>query len=79
MDKKNENPKTQAVIFFFTTAVISFILWPLLDLFWRTVITHSPFNYTFQDYILEPLIFTAVITLVFYVPPIIKARKSSKK
>lgn len=41
------------------------ILWPLMDLFWCNVITHSDFSYNFGEYIGGPIIFAFVITIVF--------------
>jgi len=42
------------------------IIWPLMDLFWAAVITHTNFVYTVKDYVLEPLAFAVLLTLVFF-------------
>ena len=76
---KIDNPKIQAIIYFVTVLVISFILWPLLDFFWISVISHSDFNYNFSDYIIEPLIFTVIMTALFFIPLIRKENKKTKK
>lgn len=78
MSKKIENPALQALIYFVAILIASLIIWPLLDLLICTVITHSEFHYTFNDYIIEPLIFSVIFTLIFYIPPIIKSRKKKK-
>ena len=78
MSKKIENPALQALIYFAITLIISLILWPLLDLLICAVFTHSSFHYNFNDYVIEPLIFSVIFTLIFYIPPIFKARKKKK-
>lgn len=66
MKKITSNKFAKIIIFWALAAVFAMILWPLLDLLWATVITHSDFNYTVQDYIIEPLAFAALLTLVFF-------------
>ena len=78
MSKKIENPALQALIYFVAILIASIIIWPLLDLLICAVFTHSDFHYTFSDYIVEPLIFSVIFTLIFYIPPIIKSRKKKK-
>ena len=79
MSKTINNLAIQALVFFILTIIISLILWPLLDLLLCAFLTHSDFHYSFNNHILEPLIFSTIFTLVFYVPPIFKSRKSPKK
>ena len=78
MSKKIENPTTQAVIYFVAVFIISLILWPLLDSFWSGVITHTEFAYNPKEYIVEPLVFAFIMTLIFYVPIIVKHNKVLK-
>ena len=66
MAKKIQNKFLQIFLFWLSAAVIAMIIWPLMDLFWATVITHTNFVYTIKDYILEPLAFAALLTLVFF-------------
>ena len=42
------------------------VIWPLMDLFWAGVITHTEFHYTVKDYIIEPLAFAVLLTPVFF-------------
>ena len=66
MAKKIGNKYLQILVFWAISAVAAMIIWPLLDLFWAGVITHSEFHYTVQDYVIEPLAFAVLITLVFF-------------
>ena len=79
MSKKIENPSMQAVIYFVAVLILSLILWPLLDLFWCSVLIHTEFHYDPKDYIIEPLVFAVFMTAVFYIPQIVKYNKSKKK
>ena len=65
MGKKIENPIMQAVAFFLVTALAAIILWPLFDFLWGLLITHSEFEYSVSEYILSPLLFAFVFTIVF--------------
>ncbi len=78
MSKKIENPSIQAVIYFVATFVISLILWPLLDMLLGSIFTHAEFVYKPTDYIIEPLVFAAAMTAIFYIPQIIKYNKANK-
>ena len=73
------NPKKQAVIYFFAVLIISFILWPLLDMFWCAVFTHSDFSYKPQDYIIEPFFFALLMTFVLYLPLVKRAKKKESE
>ena len=47
-------------------SVAGIILWPILDLLYHNLITHSDFVYSAFDYILEPIFFGCIIGLVFW-------------
>jgi uncharacterized membrane protein len=79
MSKKIENVKTQAIIYFVSVFIASLVLFPLLDLFWTNVITHSEFQYNANEYIIQPLIFSVIITLVLYVPLVTRHNKNAKE
>ena len=85
MSKSIEDPKKQAIIYFVAVLIISFILWPLLDMFWCAIITHTEFKYNPSDYIIEPIVFSVVATLFFFLPLIVRKKnkdgstKKSKK
>ena len=74
MSKTVEDPKKQAILYFIAVLIFSFILWPLLDLFWCAVITHSEFKYNPSDYIIEPIIFSVIATLFFFLPLVIRKK-----
>ena len=65
MGKKIENPIMQAVLFFIISALMAAIIWPLLDLAWAKLITHSDFEYSVGEYVVGPLIFAFIFTIVF--------------
>lgn len=49
--------------------IAAIILWPLLDLFWAKVLTHSDFTWTVMDHIVDPAIFSVIfgiITCIFW-------------
>ena len=66
MAKKIQNKFLRIFIFWLIAAVFAMIIWPLMDLFWAGVITHTEFHYTVKDYIIEPLAFAALLTLIFF-------------
>ena len=47
-------------------SIAGIILWPLLDLLYRSFITHSPFNYSVFEYVVEPIIFGCFAGTVFW-------------
>ena len=65
MSKKIENPLAAAGAFFIISAIAAMVIWPLMDLFWCNIIDHSNFEYSVGEYIVGPLIFAAVFTLIF--------------
>ena len=56
-------------------AIAGMVIWPLLDLFWCAVITHSAFVYSVADHIVEPIIFGCICGLVFWIIERKKAKK----
>lgn len=67
MNKQLEKPIVQALSFFVIALVLAMILWPLFDILMCNFITHGEFKYTVADYIIEPITFSAVMTVVLYV------------
>ena len=57
MDKKE-------IRYFIILFVCSIILWPLLD-YCTTLITNEVFEYSVYEHVLEPVIFSFLITLIF--------------
>lgn len=56
-------------------AVAGIILWPLFDLFWCAVITHTEFTYSPVDYIVWPTVFAVIVGTVFWVVEKMKVKK----
>ena len=79
MSKAIDNPKIQTLIFFVTILVLSLILWPLLDFLSSLIFTHSAFAYSVKDPLLEPLLFSALMTLVFFIIPTVRKARAVKK
>ena len=48
-------------------SVVAMILYPIYDLIYVNFITHSKFVYTFQKYIIEPIIFGFICGTIFWV------------
>ncbi len=79
MSKAIDNPKIQTLIFFATILVLSLILWPLLDFLSSLIFTHSTFAYSVKDHLFEPLLFSALMTLVFFIIPTARKSRAVKK
>ena len=80
LDKIRKNRIKSALITALTTFIAAAILWPLFDLLWRAIITHSEFTYTLKDYVLEPAIFAVIFGIVTYIfwKPETKLEKKAK-
>ncbi|MBR5669909.1 hypothetical protein IKX12_02405 [Candidatus Saccharibacteria bacterium] len=79
MSKTIDNPKIQTLIFFVTILVFSLILWPLIDLLSSLIFTRSGFAYSVKDHVLEPILFSALMTLVFFIIPNFRKARAAKK
>ena len=79
MAKKIQNKYLQIFLFWLAAAIFAMIIWPLMVLFWAAVITHTEFVYTVKDYILEPLAFAVLLTLVFFCCRAFAKEKPAKK
>lgn len=74
--KKIESTSVQYLILqSVAIAVAGMIIWPLFDLFWCGVITHSEFVYSVTEHIIEPIVFGCIMGLVFWVIDKKKAKK----
>lgn len=66
--KKVESTSVEyLIITIVTVAVAGMILWPLFDLFWCAVVTHTEFVYSVADYIMWPIVFAGIVGIVFWV------------
>lgn len=79
MSKTIDNPIIQTLIFFATILILSLILWPLLDFLSSLIFTHSAFAYSIKDHLLEPVLFSALMTLVFFIIPTARKARAAKK
>ena len=66
LEKIRKNRIKSSIIIAIAAFVAAMIIWPLFDLFWAKVITHSDFVYTIKEYILEPAIFALIFGLITY-------------
>lgn len=80
LDKIRKNRIKSSFIMALATFVAAVILWPLFDLFWHSIITHSEFVYTLKDYLLEPALFAVIFGIITYIfwKPETKLEKKSK-
>lgn len=76
---KIKNKYLKILLFWLAAAIFAMIIWPLMDLFWAVVITHTEFVYTVKDYVLEPLAFAVLLTLVFFCFRAFAKEKPAKK
>ena len=63
------------VIHIVSTIIAGMVIFPLLDFLIDLVFTHNRFIYSFQSYIIDPIVFGLLLGLVFWV----LERKSVKK
>jgi uncharacterized RDD family membrane protein YckC len=79
-EQEIKNPVLAFFVYLAVTCIAAIVIWPLLDFLWCAIFTHTDFNYSVNEHLLEPLIFSLIFTLIFYLPPLIKlSRKKSKK
>ena len=81
LDKIRKNRLKSSIAMAIATFVAAMIIWPLFDLFWTQVISHSDFTYTLGDYVLQPAIFAVVFGIITYIfwKPETKLEKKAKK
>ncbi|MBR5418929.1 hypothetical protein IK110_01640 [Candidatus Saccharibacteria bacterium] len=79
MSKAIDDPKIQTLVFFVAILVLSLVLWPLIDFLSCLIFTHSNFAYSVKDHILEPILFSALMTLIFFVVPNFRKARAAKK
>ena len=65
--KKIENTSfLYLIIEIFTLIIAGIIIWPLFDIFWCNVITHSEFHYSVFEHIVGPIIFGIIAGIIFW-------------
>ena len=74
--KKIESTSFQYLILqIVAISVAGMVLWPLLDLFWCAVLSHTQFVYSIPDHLVEPIVFGGIVGTVFWV---LEKKKNSK-
>lgn len=59
-------------------AIGAMIIWPLMDLFFAAVISHTEFAYSVEEHVVKPLIFGCIAGVVFWVVDRIAVSKKKK-
>lgn len=65
MNKLKKNKILYIIIFCLTVGIMGFIIYPLLDYMICKFITHSKFVYTIHDYIIRPLEFGMIFSVLY--------------
>ena len=60
-------------------SIAGVILWPLLDLLFHAIFTHSEFVYSPMGHIVEPIIFGIIAGIIFWIFDRRASRKNQKK
>jgi len=82
LSKIRKNRIKSSIAITIVTFIAAAIIWPLLDLLWSSIISHSNFEYTLKAYILEPVIFAIIFGIIAYFtwkPETKFEKKTSKK
>lgn len=59
--------------------VAALIIWPLLDMLFNAVFTHSEFHYSVTAHVVEPIIFGIIGGFIFWIFDRISIKKASSK
>ena len=54
------------ILLILAVAICGIILYPLLDMLWYKFITHSEFEYSIYEHIVQPIIFALVYGIVYW-------------
>ena len=74
--KKIEKTSWQALVLqMLAFAVAAIIIWPLFDLIWAALVTHSEFKYSVGEHILGPIVFGIICGLIFWLIDRANAKK----
>ncbi|MBR2861988.1 MAG: hypothetical protein IKB97_00295 [Bacteroidaceae bacterium] len=81
LDKIRKNRIKSSIVIAIATFIAAMVIWPLFDLIWTQVLTHSDFTYTLGDYVLEPAIFAVIFGIITYIfwKPETKLEKKNKQ
>ena len=56
-------------------SVAGIILWPILDLLYHNIITHSDFNYSVFEHIVGPIVFGCFWGIISWINAILKSKR----
>ena len=65
MEKFKKNKILYMILFGLMIGIMGFIIYPLLDYLYYKFITHSNFVYNVQDYIIRPLEFGMIFSVIY--------------
>ncbi len=54
------------VIHVIVFGIIAIIVWPILDLLYDVIFTHSGFVYSVEEHVVKPMIFGCIAGIVFW-------------
>ena len=78
MNKIEKGSIKALIIYMVAIAVGGIIIWPILDIIFAAVFTHSEFTYSVKEHIIEPIIFGCIAGVVFWVFDRIKISRNRK-
>ena len=79
MDKIKKGSVPALFIEIAALIVAALIIWPLLDMFFCAVFTHSEFHYSVTEHLVEPIIFGIIGGFIFWIFDRISIKKASSK
>lgn len=66
MSKVEKNSAKHLVVLIVAISIAGMVLWPLFDLIYSAIFTHSGFNYSVTEYIIKPVSFGVVLGLTLW-------------
>ena len=65
MNKSKKNKILYIIVLGLTVSISGFLIYPLLDFIICEFFTHSVFTYTVQEYIIKPLEFGMIFSVIY--------------
>lgn len=78
MGKIEKGSFVELVVLIVSISIAGIIIWPILDILFDAVFTHSGFVYSVQDHVVEPIVFGCIVGLVFWTIDVIAVKKKKK-
>ena len=66
MSKIEKGSIVSLIIQMVACAIVAMIIWPLLDLLYDAIFTHSGFAYSVEEHLAKPMIFGCIAGVVFW-------------